>query len=171
MDNYILMGKGRDDGGFTRTKINSIDFTYSVEQNTKKLLQISAQAHQKRKEVVYRPSSEEMLRFALEKSPVDIIVGVEAIHPKDSLHYLRSGLDQVLCRIAREKGKTVAFSFADVLNSSERGKLLARMRFNIQLCRKYKVKMLFSTFAASPEELRPAHDLRAFWRVLEKRKK
>ena len=40
------------------------------------------------------------------------------------------------------------------------------MKFNIKLCKKYKVKMYFSTFAKNENELRSAQDLFAFWKVL-----
>ena len=115
--------------------------------------------------VVFRPLSEEMFRFALEKSSVDIVLGVEYLHRKDSVHYLRGGLDPVLCKIAVLKGKTIGFSFSDILNSSDRSRLLARMMFNIRLCRKFGVKMYFGCFGSS-DERRSVKDLEAFWRVL-----
>ena len=107
-----------------------------------------------------------MLRFVLEKSDVDIVYGMETIHPKDSMHFVRGGLDQVLCKIAAEKGKILAFSFSDILNSSSQGKLLARIMFNVKLCKKYKVPMMVCSFAASKEEMRSAKDLQALGRIL-----
>ena len=109
-----------------------------------------------------------MLRFALEKTSVDIVMGMENINPRDSVHFVRGGLDQVTCKIAKERGKIIAFSFSDVLNSRDRGKLLARIMFNIKLCKKYKVKMLFSNFSTSLNEIRSAKDLQGFWKVLGK---
>ena len=40
-----------------------------------------------------------------------IVFGIEKIHPKDSLHYPKSGLDPVLCKIAADRGKIIGFSF------------------------------------------------------------
>ena len=86
---------------------------------------------------------EKRLRHLLEKGKHQTIVGAESIHHKDSLHYLRSGLDQIACKIARKKGKTIAFSFETLRNSKnpqKQAQLLARMSQNMRLCQKYKVK-------------------------------
>ena len=93
---------------------------------------------------------------------------METINPKDSVHFLRGGLDQITCRIAKNKGKTIAFSFFEILNSRNRDKLIARMKFNIKLCKKYKVKTLFANFSTKKMELRSAKDLKSFWTFLNK---
>ena len=116
--------------------------------------------------ILSKPSTEELLRFALEKTPVNVVYGMEFINPKDSVHFVRGGLDQVLCKIAASKGKIIAFSFSDILHSTEKSKLLARMMFNIKLCTKYKVKMVFGSFAITESELRSMNDLYSFWKVL-----
>ena len=132
--------------------------------NKKKLLQEIQANKKKGLQVVFQPTTEEMLRFALEKTPVDMVVNVENLHPKDHTHYPRSGLDQVLAKIAAAKEKTVVFNFNDVLISTNRGKLIARMRLNIKLCKKYKVKMLLTDFSNQ----RTVADLTSFYRVLGK---
>ena len=136
-----------------------------VKGDSQKELLRSAQKS-KAKIVVYKATTEELLRFVLEKVHVDIVYGVENIHPKDSVHYVRGGLDQVLCKIAREKGKKIGFSFSEILNSSNRGKLLARMMLNIRLCKKYGVKMVFSNFSLSKIEMRSKKDLDVFRKLL-----
>ena len=144
----------------------SEDFVLLKEKTEKELLKKIREARQRKLRTIYVPESEEMLRFALEKSDIDMICGIEQIHPKDSFHFLRGGLDQVLCVIAANKDKTIVFSFTDALHSSERGKLLARVRSNIKLCRKYKVKMQLISLASSEMEMRSAKDLEAFGRIL-----
>lgn len=151
--------------GFSKVFFSD-DFVLLKEKSKKELLKRIQEANQKRLKIIYVPESEEMLRFALEKSNIDMVCRIEQIHPKDSLHFMRGGLDQVLCIIAAEKNKTVALSFADVLNSYERGKLLARMRFNVKLCRKYKVRVQLISLASSEMEMRSAKDLEAFGRIL-----
>ena len=123
------------------------------------------------KTVIYSPRSEETLRFAIEHTSTDIILGAEQIHPKDTVQYPRSGLDPVLCKIAAEKGKTVGFSFSDVLNAKHPERLLARMKLNLSLCQKYNVPILFSNFSISPDELRSKADLWAFLKMLESNKR
>ena len=116
--------------------------------------------------VLYNPGSEELLRFALEKAQIDILFGMEEINPKDSVHYVRGGLDQVTCTIAAERRKTIGFSFHDIFSSQKRGKLLARMRFNASLCKKYTTKTVFLPIFETQEELRSAQDMQLFSRIV-----
>ncbi len=172
MDNFLLIPKNEElerfsqQLGFSHTFFLEKDFVLITSNNPKEALKLIQQAKSRKLLTIYRPSSEELLRYVLEKTPVDMVLGAEYFHPHDNLHYPRSGLDQILCKIAAERGKIIAFSFADILNAANQPQLLRRMMFNISLCQKYKVKMLFSTFAQSKWELRAAHDLLALWRVL-----
>ena len=170
MNNFVLMKNSKEiedlskSLGWKKTLFSDKDFVFVKTNEKKELLKKIREA--KGKLVIFEASSEEMLRFALEKTKVDIIVGVEKIHPKDSLHYVRSGLDQVLCRIASDNEKTIAFSFNDILNDKDRAKILARMKLNLKLCKKYKVKTIFSTFAKKKEELCGSKEFDLLLRIL-----
>jgi len=172
MEEYVLMKKSAEiekssvELGFTKIHFLDSDFVLLKGKTQKELLKEIENARNKRLKTVFKADSEEMLRFALEKNGVDIVYGMENIHPKDSLHYVRGGLDQVLCKIAAEKGKTLAFSFSEILNSSEKGKLLARIMFNVWLCKRYKVPIIFCSFASFEMEMRSAKDLQALGRIL-----
>src|SRR3989338_4290271 len=127
MDNYLFLPRNATDEhlsmnlGFTKTFFQE-DFLFIEEQSPKRLLQKWSIKGQKK--VIYRPTTEEMVRFAIEKTSIPIILGIENIHSKDSLHYPRSGLDHILCTLAAEKDKIIAFSFSNILNSTNREKLL-----------------------------------------------
>ena len=170
MDNIILTKENTEieslskEFGFARTLFIEKDFILLETTSKKEILDTISRA--KGKPIFYRATDEETLRFVLERTPIKVIFGTEFIAAKDSLHHVRGGLDQVLCKIAAEKGKIIAFSFHDLLQANNKGALLARMKFNIKLCQKYKVKTFFSTFAKSKWELRSAKDLEALWRVL-----
>jgi RNase P/RNase MRP subunit p30 len=172
MDDYVFMKKSAEveklatELGFAKVYFLESDFVVLKAKTQKELVKAIENARNKKMKTVYKADSEEMLRFALERSGVDMLYGMESIHPKDSLHYVRGGLDQVLCKIAAEKGKILAFCFSEMLNSTERGKLLARIMLNIKLCKKYKVAMILGSFAVSQEEMRSAKDLQALGRVL-----
>ncbi len=175
MDNYLCLKESKEAAalsaslGYENTFFQGKDFEIITASSKKELLLKARQLKQKKLMVFFKPSSEELLRFALEKVPVDGVIGIEEIHPTDSVHYLRGGLDQMLCTFAGKQGKAVLFSFSSLLNSSFRSKLLARMMFNFRLCRKYDVKVIFSTFSLSLVEMRSGSDLAAFERVLSKR--
>ena len=170
MDNIVLAAESKGieelsrQLGFTRTLFLDKDFIL-LETKFKKEIQDTVK-RAKGKPIFYRAADEGALRFVLEKTPIKLIFSLESVAAKDSPHHVRGGLDQVSCKIAAEKGKIMAFSFHDLLQAANKGPLLARMKFNIQLCRKYKVKTFFSTFAKSKWELRSAKDLEALWRVL-----
>ena len=172
MDDYVFMKKSAEieklalELGFARVRFLDTDFVVLKGKTQKELLKEIEHARNKNLKTIFKADSEEMLRFALEKNGIDIVYGAENIHPKDSLHYVRGGLDQVLCKIAADKKKIIAFSFSEILNSADKGKLLARIMFNIKLCKKYKVSMFLYSFASSEAEMRSAKDLQTFGRVL-----
>ena len=172
MDEYVLMKKNAEvektaaELGFAKVHFVDHDFVILQAKTPKDLLKEIEKARNKKMKTLFKADSEEMLRFALEKTRVDLVMGSENIHPKDSFHFVRGGLYQILCTFAAEKGKTMVFSFANILHSSERGKLLARIMFNIKLCKKYKVPVVFASFASSSQEMLSAKDLQAFGRVL-----
>jgi len=173
MNNYLLFAKDdkaeslSEDFGFKKT-IFLDDIAIVRSESRKELLKACSRAKAAGKIVVFRALTEEMLRFALEKSQVDIVLGAEIIHSKDSMHYLRSGYDQVFSKIARDKGKKIGFSFSDILNSKNRGRVVARMRANLRLCKRYKVDCVFSNFSLNVSEMRSLKDLGAFLRILRK---
>ncbi len=174
MDNIILTHSSPQAQALSQNL--GFEKTFFIDQNVKILegddkKQLVRQidiAHAKKLLIIYRATSEEMLRFVLEKTKADLITGIETIHPKDHLHYPRGGLDNILCKIAHDTGKIIGFSFSSLLNSpsTSRGKILGRMMFNAQLCQKYKVKTLFSNFSIDSTDMRSKKDLEAFGRVI-----
>jgi len=99
-------------------------------------------------------------REAIERG-ADVVFGFEKLGGRDKMHYRDSGLNQVLCRLAAQKGVAIGFSFADVLSvqGAQRAVLLGRMMQNIRLCRKFKVAVRLGSFASSPKGMRGREDL------------
>jgi len=172
MDEYVFMKKSMEieklavDLGFVKVHFLESNFVVLKGKTKKDFLKEIEKARNQKLKTIFKADSEDMLRFALERTNVDIVYGMEHIHPKDSLHYVRGGLDQILCKLAAEKGKVLAFSFSELLNSSNKDKFLARIMFNVKLCKKYKAAMMLCSFAASKEEMRSVKDLQALGRVL-----
>jgi len=175
MDNIVLCKKSPElelfcrELGFSETLF--LDEVELITENNPKLLcKKIEQAYHKKKVVIYKATTEALLRLVLERTAAEIVLGVEQINPEDSVHYVRGGLDQVLCKIAAEKGKIIAFSFAEILQSKDRSKLIGRMRFNLRLCQKYNVKPFFGNFSTDKMGLRSKKDLQAWERILLKQK-
>src|SRR3989344_324869 len=110
--------------------------------------------------------SEEKNREAVENKQVDILLAPERIGKKDRLNQRDSGLNDILCKFAKENDVAIGFSFADLLNSKFRAVLLGRMMQNVRLCRKYKVRMVLGSFAKNSWEMRAPNDLLALGQVL-----
>jgi RNase P/RNase MRP subunit p30 len=102
----------------------------------------------------------------LEKFFPDILFDLELSKKRDPLHFRESGLNQVLCSLARKKNAAVGFSFSSMLNSKNKPQMLGRIMQNIRLCRKYRLKTVMASFAKKPIEMRSAHDLMALGIVL-----
>lgn len=109
--------------------------------------------------------SEEDIRTAVEAKRADIILVSEKMM-NDSMHYRKTALDNVICTLAAKKGVAFAFSFSSILNARNRIAVMGKIMQNIRLCRKYKVRMIFASFAKSKYEMRGLEELRAFARVL-----
>lgn len=105
-------------------------------------------------------------RFILENKRVDILVSPERNRGKDHLHYRHSGLDDVLCKIAKKNNIAIAFSFSEILNNKNRSKQLGRIMQNIRFCRKYKLRIVFASFAKTKWEMRNPEDLMSLAIVL-----
>ncbi|MBU2638362.1 MAG: hypothetical protein KJ955_05285 [Nanoarchaeota archaeon] len=109
--------------------------------------------------------SEEDIRTAVEAKKADIILVSEKTM-QDSMHYRKTALDNVICTLANKKNIAFAFSFSAILNAKNRAVVMGKVMQNIRICRKYKARMLFASFAKSKYEMRGKSELQAFARVL-----
>ena len=130
-----------------------------------KKVNFSSLSNPKRKDLVIVEGNT-INRDILENKNVHILVSPEKGIKKDSLHYRNSGLNQVLCNLARKNNIMIGFSFSDLLNISGKEKTLGRMMQNVRLCRKFKVKMMVCSFARNEFELRSYDTLMAVASVI-----
>lgn len=109
-------------------------------------------------------------QHTIEKLKPNLIFDLEQTTKKDPLHFRASGLNQVLCKSAQKNNVMIGFSFSSTLNSTriQRAILLGRIAQNIALCKKYKVKTLFASFAKKPFEMRSLKDLTSLATILGK---
>ena len=100
---------------------------------------------------------------------VDFIYNLEDNEKRDKFNSRSSGLNQVLCKLARDNEIAVGFNFNLALNSEDikkRNLIVGRMIQNVRLCRKFKVKMVLFSCAKDKYEMRAAKDLAAFGRAV-----
>lgn len=108
--------------------------------------------------------NDEINRTSLENKKVKALVSLEYERGHDWPNYRNSGLNQVLCKIARDNNKAIIINFKDIFFKigCDRAILLGRIMQNIRLCRKYKVNLKIGSFASVQEEMRTASDFTSF---------
>jgi ribonuclease P/MRP protein subunit RPP1 len=113
--------------------------------------------------IIVEGGTDEINKAAVENKRVDILLNPEP-KTKDSLHQRNSGLNQVLCKLAKKNNVAYGISFSRLLEGDY--KLIGKIMQNIRLCRKYKVKLVFGSFARDIYEMRNVKDLISLARVL-----
>lgn len=98
-------------------------------------------------------------REYVQSKRVKIIFSFEDEEPKDSFHQRHSGLNHVMCNLA--KGKLLAFSFSTLLYAEDKQVIWGRMMQNARLIRKFKNEFIIASFARTPSGLRHRKDYQA----------
>lgn len=115
-------------------------------------------------------TSDEVNRVALEHKKVFALVAPEFSRANDFLYQRNSGLNHVLCKIAKEKNKLIVFRFSDIQGTeTQKALLLGRMAQNLKLCKKYHVNYLFSNFSSDISKILDFKQLKLFEKILSTR--
>ena len=98
----------------------------------------------KGKRIIFSSNSDELNRKVLEKENISVLL-LPQLNRKDFQKQRNSGFNQVLAKIAKKQGVSIGINFDEIVNSNEKQKaeILARIRQNIKLCNKNKLKMKF----------------------------
>lgn len=114
------------------------------------------------KDVVFYSNNDDLNRKVLEKEPIDILL-LNQKGRKDKMKQRDSGFNQVLARIAKNKGVNIGINLDEILNSKEKEKaeILARIGQNIRLCKKSKLNLKF--ISKSKKDI---HDMKSLGLVL-----
>ena len=116
-------------------------------------------------EKVFSSNGDELNRKVLEKLGIDVLL-LNLSGRRDRLKQRDSGFNQVLAKIAKKNNVIIGINFDEIIESKneKREKILARVKQNIRLCNKNKLKMKF--IIQEKENERNIYDLRAFGLVL-----
>jgi len=98
-------------------------------------------------------------REIIEVSKANLIFSIEENNKRDFMHQRASGLNQILCKLAKQNNVAIGFSLSSILDSKNKHVILGRIMQNIKLCRKYKVKTVIASFASNPYEMRSPYDI------------
>ena len=103
-------------------------------------------------------------RFLIESKKINLIYGFEETNRKDYLSQRASGLNHIMCELARKNNVVIGFCYSS-LNKSHSSLLIGRIMQNINLCNKYKVKQVIASFSDNPFALRAPNDLISLFAV------
>lgn len=119
----------------------------------------------KNKIIVFLSDDDELNRKVIEKMPIDILL-LNQSKRKDFSKQRNSGFNQVLAKIAVKNKIGVGINLDEIINSKpkQKAEILARVRQNIKLCNKNKLKMNF--ISPSGKIKRNIYDLKALGLVL-----
>ncbi len=117
----------------------------------------------KNKTIVFSSNDDELNRKILEKEKIDVLL-LSQSGKKDRMKQRESGLNHVLAREAMKNGVAIGINFDEIVESrgKQKAEILARIRQNIKLCNKSKLKMKFIHF----KHERNLHDLKSLGSVL-----
>jgi RNase P/RNase MRP subunit p30 len=117
----------------------------------------------KSNQIAFTSDNDELNRKILEKLPINILL-INQENRKDFSKQRNSGFNQVLAKIAKKKNTQIGINLDEIIQSKppEKAKILARIRQNIKLCTKNKLKMKF----ISQKYQRNIFDLKALGLVL-----
>lgn len=94
--------------------------------------------------IIFSSDSDELNRKVLEKLPIKILL-LNQSKRKEKQKQRDSGFNHVLAKIAKKNNIAIGINFDEIVNAKiqEKSKILARIKQNIKLCNKNKLKMKF----------------------------
>jgi len=119
--------------------------------------------------VIFSSNNDDLNRKILEKENIDILL-LNVSKRKDFQKQRNSGFNQVMAKIAKKKNIVIGINLDEILNPNVRGKekaeILSRVKQNIKLCKKYKLKMKFIPLSENKKNKKDIYDLKSLGLVL-----
>jgi len=125
--------------------------TDNINQARKEIQEFKKQ----KKPVIVQADSEEFNRKILENKEIEIFLSPEMNTRKDSLRQQDSGLNEVLCKLAKKNDIKIGIDLTKImsLHSSEKAEVLARIIQNIELCKRTKTQIIIYPNNFSKQEI------------------
>lgn len=115
------------------------------------------------KRIIFSSNNDLLNRKVLEKEKINILL-INQKERKDKLKQRDSGFNQVLAKLAKKNNVEIGINLDEIIESKGKNKreTLARIKQNIKLCNKTKLKMKF----ISQKHQRDIYDLKALGLIL-----
>lgn len=101
-------------------------------------------AKAKNKPIIFTSDDDELNRKILEKEKIEVLL-LNQEKRKDFSKQRNSGLNQVLAKIAKKNNVAIGINLDELIESKNKERIIARIKQNIKLCNKNKLKMKFIT--------------------------
>ena len=113
----------------------------------------------KGKTIVFTSDDDELARKVLEKEAINVLL-INQKSRKDRVKQRGSGFNQILAKTAKKKNVVIGINLDEILKAEpeEKAEILARIRQNVKLCNKNKLKMEFISGESGGAKNR--HDLK-----------
>lgn len=94
--------------------------------------------------IIFTSEDDDLNRKILEKEKINILL----LNQKDRKDYQKqrnSGFNQVMAKLAKKNNVIIGINLIEIINTKgkDKAKILARIKQNINLCKKAKLKMTF----------------------------
>jgi RNase P/RNase MRP subunit p30 len=124
-------------------------------------------AKEDKKEIIFTSDNDELNRKVIEKLPVDILL-INLKNRKDFQKQRNSGFNFVMAKILKKKDIILGINLDEIIeetNKKRKAEIIARIKQNIVLCNKNKIKMKF--IARKEQNNRNIYDLKSLGLTLE----
>jgi RNase P/RNase MRP subunit p30 len=118
--------------------------------------------------VFFSPKTEDELKKSIKMTLPYGIINSELIHYKDSLHFIRSGIDDTSAKDMAKKKIAIVFNLNLIItnNSVKRSLIIRRMKENMKKAVKYDIPVLFVSLAKDEYELFNGEQIKAWAKEL-----
>jgi RNase P/RNase MRP subunit p30 len=137
-----------------------------TETNFSKLKDKIKKEKSENKIVIYSSEDDELNRKVVEKLPINILL-LNLSNRKDFQKQRNSGFNQVIAKAMKKKNIQLGINFDEIVDErvlKKKLEIFARIKQNIVLCNKEKIKMKF--IIHKEKNNRNIHDLKALGLVL-----
>lgn len=116
-------------------------------------------------EIIFSSNDDDLNRKILEKEKINVLL-LNQKNKKDFQKQRNSGFNQVLAKLAKKTNTEIGINLDEIIESSgkEKSEILARIKQNVKLCNKHKLKMIF--ISPSEKHSRNSYDLKSLGLVL-----
>lgn len=140
--------------------------TILKEKDFSKLKNEIKKAKEDKKEIIFTSEDDELNRKVAEKLPINLLL-ISLSQRKDFQKQRNSGFNQVMAKVLRKNNISLGINLDEIIEEKDfkkKAEILARVKQNIRLCNKDKIKMRF--IPQKEKNKREIYDLKSLGLVL-----